>query len=102
MIVAKATGDRRTPRKIFGHEWTHHVTLEALFMIDDVIGNTDVLGHSAGVVDIVERATAAGYLLGHALVFGQAALVQSCMVSPMTSCPSACSIAATVKKIDSA
>ncbi len=34
-----------------------------------------MLGHAAGVVDVVERAAASGDLLGHAFVSGEAALV---------------------------
>ncbi len=75
MIVAEAAGDGGASRQIFGDEGAHHVALEALFMIDDVVRNADVLGHAARVVDIVERAAAAGYLLGHAFVSGEAALV---------------------------
>ncbi len=75
MIVAEAARDGRASREILGDERTHDVALETLFVIDHVIRNAEVLGDAAGVVNIVERAAAAGYLLGHALVSGEAALV---------------------------
>src|ERR1700683_3727136 len=75
MIISEAARDRRASREILGNKRTHHVALEALFVVDHVIRNADVLSHAAGVVNIVERAAAAGYLLGHALVPGQPALV---------------------------
>ena len=75
MIVAEAAWDRRSSRKILGNERAHHVLLEAFFVIHHVIGNADVLGDASGIVDIVERAAAAGYLLGHALVSGEPPLV---------------------------
>src|ERR1700730_16707968 len=75
MIVAEIARDGRAAGQILRDEWTHHLALETLFVIDHVIRNADVLGHAAGIVDVVERAAAAGYLLGHALVSGEAALV---------------------------
>src|SRR5438270_6808992 len=75
MIVAEAARDGRASGKIIGDEGADDVAFEALFVIDDVIGNADVLGDAACVVDIVEGAAAAGHLLGHALVSGEAALV---------------------------
>src|SRR5258706_14109425 len=75
MIVAEAAGDGRAYGKIVGDEGADDVALQALFVIDHIVWNADVLGDAAGVVDVVELATAAGYLLGHALVSGEAALV---------------------------
>jgi hypothetical protein len=44
-------------------------------VIHHIIWNANVLGHPAGIIDIVERATAAGHLLRHALAAGQPPLV---------------------------
>ena len=44
-------------------------------MIDDVVGDADLLGDAAGVVDVVEGAAASGDLLGHAFMSGEPALV---------------------------
>src|SRR5216684_3694033 len=75
VIVAEAARDGRASGEILGDEGADDVALEALFVIDHVVRNADVLGYAAGVVDVVERAAAAGDLLGHAFVSGEAALV---------------------------
>ena len=50
--------------------------LEALLLVDDVVGNAEMLGHAARVVDIVERAAAAGLgRVGNAVLAGQPRLV---------------------------
>ena len=56
-------------------EGADDVALEALLLVDDVIGDAEVLGDAAGVVDVVDRAAAALHLLGHALLAGETALV---------------------------
>src|ERR1700741_4176397 len=75
MIVAKAARDGRAPRKIFCDKGTYDIALKALLMIHHVVRNSDVLRHAASVVNIVERTTAARYLLGHALVPSQPPLI---------------------------
>ena len=75
MVIAQAARDRRAPGKILRDERTHHVVLEALLLIDDVIRNAERLGHAARVVNVVDRAAASLHRLRHALVTGQAALV---------------------------
>ncbi len=71
--VAKSAGDRRAAGKILVDERLDHTLFELPLQIDDVIGNADVLGHAAGVVDIVERAAAAGG--GFGSDFGQSPLI---------------------------
>lgn len=75
MVVAQAARDRSAPRKVLRDERPHHVILETLFLIDDVIRNAQRLGYSAGVVHIVDGATSALHRLGHAMMACQAALV---------------------------
>ena len=75
MIVAEAARDGRAPRNVLLDERTDHVALETLLVIDHVIRDADLLGHAAGVVDVVERTAASLHGLGHALASGQAALV---------------------------
>src|SRR6202790_1697138 len=75
MIVAEAARNRCASRKIFRDKGTHYIALEALCVIDHVVGDADVLGHAARVINIIEGAAAARDLLGHALVSGQTALV---------------------------
>src|SRR5258708_17465148 len=75
MIVAEAARDGRASRQILLHERTHHIALEAVFMIDYVIRNANGLGDAARVVHVVDRTTAALHGLGHALMSSQAALV---------------------------
>src|SRR5215471_12428292 len=54
VIIAKAARNRCPPGKILLHKWTHHVALEALFVIDHVVRNADLLGHTPGVVNVIE------------------------------------------------
>ncbi len=54
MVVAERTGDRRPAGEVLGDERPHHILLEALFLVDDVVGNAEVLGDAAGVVHVVE------------------------------------------------
>src|SRR5882724_8354954 len=61
MIVAKTARDGRAAGEILLDERPHHVALKPLFVIDNVIGDTDLLRHSACVINIVERAAAPLY-----------------------------------------
>ena len=75
VVVAQAAGDRSASGNVLFHERAHHITLEALFVIDHIVRDADLLGDAAGVVDIVERAAASLNGLGHALASGETALV---------------------------
>ena len=75
MIVAEAAGDGRTSRKILFDERAYDVPLESLLVVDDVVGDADLLGDAARVVDIVDGTAASLHRLGHAIFSGQAALV---------------------------
>src|SRR5580704_15886628 len=75
MVIAQTAGNRCAPGKILGDEWTHHVLLEALLLIYDVIRNAKRLGHAARVVNVVDGATASLHRLRHALATSQPALV---------------------------
>src|SRR5579885_859638 len=59
-VIAQSAGDRRAPVQILVNEGAHHLGLEALLEIDDIVRNAEVLGYEASIVDIVERAAAAG------------------------------------------
>src|SRR5262245_26342591 len=63
MVVAKAARDRSPAGEILLDKRTYHITLKALLMIDHVIGNAQIFGDAAGVVDIVNRAAASLHLL---------------------------------------
>src|SRR5215471_6637178 len=75
VIVAETARDGRAPGKVLFDERTHHVTLKALLMIHDVIGYSDLLSHTAGIVDVVERAAATVNRFRHALASSQPPLV---------------------------
>ncbi len=76
VVVAERAGNRRAPGEILADKGAHHVLLEALLLVDDVVRNAEVLGHAARVVDVVERAAAAGLGgVGNAVLAGQAGLV---------------------------
>ena len=76
MVVAERAGNRRAPGEILADERPDHILLEALFLVDDVVGNAEVLGHAARVVHVIERTAAAGLgRVGNAVLAGQAGLV---------------------------
>src|SRR6185437_206145 len=75
VVVAQSARDGRAPGKILGDKRTHHVALKPLLVIDNVVGNAQVLGHGARVVDILNGAAAPLDVLRHALATGEPALV---------------------------
>ena len=76
MVVAERAGNGRAAGEILVDEGPDHVALEALLLVDDVVGNAEVLGDVARVVDIVERAAAAGLgCIGNAMLAGEAGLI---------------------------
>jgi hypothetical protein len=56
--------------------------LEALLLVDDVVGDVEVLGDAAGVVDVVDGAAAALDGFGHAFVPARRRWFQSWRVRP--------------------
>ena len=76
VVVAQRAGDGRAAGEVLVDEGPHDIALEALLLVDDVVGNAQVLGDAAGVVDIIERTAAAGLgRVGDAVLAGQAGLV---------------------------
>src|SRR5579883_1412965 len=75
MIVAKAARNRRASGEIVLHKGTHNVVLKALLLIDDVVGNGELLGNTACIIDIVKRAATSLHRFRHTLSSGKAALV---------------------------
>ncbi len=75
MVIAQAARDRCAPGKILCDKGTHHVVLETLLLVYDVIRNAKRFGHAARVVNVVDGATTPLHRLRHALVTRQAALV---------------------------
>src|SRR5258708_32115638 len=75
MIIAEAAGDRRSPGKILFDERTHHIALEALLLVHDVIWDANVLGYPARIVYVVDRAATPLHRLRHAFMPGEPALV---------------------------
>ena len=76
VVVAERAGNRRAAGQVFIDERPDHIALEALLLVDDVVGDAEVLGDSAGVVDIVQRTTPACLgRVGNAVTAGQAGLV---------------------------
>jgi hypothetical protein len=75
VVVAERAGNRRAAGEVLATKGGPH-PLEALLLVDDVVGNAQVLGHAAGVVHIVQRAAAAGLRrVGNAVLAGQPRLV---------------------------
>ncbi len=75
VVVAERAGDGRASGEILVDEGADDVALEAVLLVDDVVGDAEVLGDAAGVVDVIDGAAAALHLLGHAFLAGEAALV---------------------------
>src|ERR1035437_10806223 len=75
MVIAQTARDRRAPGKILRDKRAHHVVLEAILLIDDVIRNVEGLSHATRVVNVIDGAAAPLHRLRHALVTGQSPLV---------------------------
>ncbi len=75
MVVAEGAGDGGASGEVLGDEGLDDLGLEAVLLVDDVVGDVELLGYVAGVVDVVDGAAAALDGFGHALVAGEAALV---------------------------
>jgi hypothetical protein len=75
VVVAEGAGDGGASGEVLGYEGLDYIGLEAGLLIDDVVGNVELLGYVAGVVDIVDGAAAALDGFWHSLVSGEAALV---------------------------
>ncbi len=75
VVVAEGAGDGGSACEVLGDEGAHDLGLEAGLLVDEVVGDVELLGYAAGVVDIIYRTASALYGLGHAFVSGEAALV---------------------------
>ena len=67
VVVAEGAGDGRAAGEVLVDEGADDLGLEALLLVDDVVGDVEVLGDAAGVVDVVDGAAAALDGFGHAL-----------------------------------
>jgi hypothetical protein len=61
--------------QILVDEGADNVGLEAVLLIDDVVGDSKLFGYGACVVDVVERAAASLNCFGHSVLAGEATLV---------------------------
>jgi hypothetical protein len=76
VIVAERAGDGRAPGQVLGDKGADDVRFKALLLVDDVVGNAQMLGDAAGVVDIIQRAAAAGLRrVRNAVLAGQPRLI---------------------------
>src|SRR5665213_1557902 len=71
--VAERAGNRGPARKILVYERLDDALFKLPLQVDDVVGHSDMLGHAAGVVDVVEGTASAGGLFG--LQIGETSLV---------------------------
>src|ERR1019366_9234234 len=77
VVIAEGAGDGGASGEILLDEGLHHVLFELPLEVDDVVGDANLLGDAAGVVDIVEGAAASGPRGGPAFggrQFGEAGL----------------------------
>ena len=75
VIVAERTGDRSPAGQILADKGLDDISLETILLVDQVIRDVQPVGDAAGVVNIVDRATAALHGLRHAFVAGKTALI---------------------------
>uniref|UniRef100_E6QM66 Uncharacterized protein n=1 Tax=mine drainage metagenome TaxID=410659 RepID=E6QM66_9ZZZZ len=75
VIVAERAGNWRAASEVIIDKGTNDVALEALLLVDDVVGDVERLGDAAGVVYVVERAAATGGAGGYAGLSGEAILI---------------------------
>ena len=68
VVVAEGAGDGGSAGEVLVDEGLDDFGLEALLLVDDVVGDVELLGDVAGVVDVVDGAAAALDGFGHALV----------------------------------
>ena len=75
VVVAEGAGDGGAAGEVLGDEGLDDFGFEAVLLVDDVVGDVELLGYVACVVDVVDGAAAALDGFGHAFVSGEAALV---------------------------
>ena len=75
VVVAEGAGNGRAAGEVLGDEGADDLVFEAVLGVDEVVGDAEVLGDAAGVVDVVDGAAAALDGFGHAFAAGEAALV---------------------------
>ena len=76
VIVAKRAGNGRAAGEVLADEGTDNILLEALFLIDDVVGDAEALGDTAGVIHIVQGTATAGLgRVRNAVLAGKAGLI---------------------------
>lgn len=75
VIVAEGAGDGGSAGEVLADEGANDFFFEAVLRVDEVVGDAEVLGYVAGVVDVVDGAAAALYAFGHAFAASEAALV---------------------------
>ena len=52
-VVAERAGDGRAACEVFADEGLHDLLFEAVFEVEDVVGDVEELGYASGVVDVV-------------------------------------------------
>lgn len=75
VVVAESAGDGSAAGEVFADEGLDDLGFEAVLLVDDVVGDIELLGYVACVIDVINGAAAALDTLGHAFVSGEAALV---------------------------
>ena len=58
VVVAQRAGNGRAAGQVLFHERLYYLLLELLLEVHHVVGDADLLGDAAGVVNVVERAAA--------------------------------------------
>jgi len=79
VVVAERAGDGRAASQVLVDKGLDDVALEAGLLVDNVVGDAEVLGDAAGVIHIIERAAATGLRslcrVGDSALAGQTGLV---------------------------
>jgi hypothetical protein len=60
VVVAERAGNRGAAGEILRDKGPDDGFFETLLLVHDVVGDAEVLGHAARVIDVIQRAAAAG------------------------------------------
>jgi hypothetical protein len=75
VVVAESAGDGCAACKVFGDEGLDDLGFEAVLLVDDVVGDVELIGYVARVVDVVDGTATTLHCFGHTFVSGETALV---------------------------
>ena len=67
-LVTTHAGDRRLAAKVAVGELLHHLVAKPALIVEDIMGNTDGIGNTAGIMNILPGAAGALFLHRDAMI----------------------------------